>query len=177
MRKYNLYNTVNANIRKALKEKIQNNELNNERMLSYVYATFEGHDTFNKDIKDIQHSGVKNSWLLIGNICFITYLTNIWDKNIVSNPKKGTILRNYQKNKYLKNINLRKNPETGHYFLKRGTGELLLHGLLDDLKEEKYNTVVLQASSDNLIKYYKKFGFQLFPEKVKENMIYMYLHF
>jgi hypothetical protein len=77
----------------------------------------------------------------------------------------------------LKNINLRKNPETGHYFLKRGTGELLLHGLLDDLKEEKYNTVVLQASSDNLIKYYKKFGFQLFPEKVKENMIYMYLHF
>jgi hypothetical protein len=61
MRKYNLYNTVNANIRKALKEKIQNNELNNERMLSYVYATFEGHDTFNKDIKDIQHSGVKNS--------------------------------------------------------------------------------------------------------------------
>ena len=46
IRKYNLYNTINANIRETLKDKIQNNELNNKRNMAYIVAIFEGNKHF-----------------------------------------------------------------------------------------------------------------------------------
>lgn len=177
MRRYRLYNKINDDIREILKHKLQTNHVNQERELSNVFVVFNQEHEFIKIINNINNSGNINKSLLIGNICYIMYIANIWKSDIISNPKHGTFLREYQKN-ILKNIKLKRNPETKFYFLKSGSGGILLQNILEDLKEEGYNTIILQATSDNLVKYYQRFGFILFPEKIyyHEGTTYMYLH-
>ena len=163
-------NTINNNIQKKLSNvyTTNKNNLSSPRVLSaatiHLTGSVEGNELIEK-LKKVDKS--KISHLNFDKFAYLGIIRNLNDKNIKNSKKTGTYLNKTTKNTNFPTLDLGKvNPETNNYFIKKGSGALLINEIIKKLKAIGIKTVFLHAANPNLIPYYKKFGFDVFNAQV-----------
>ena len=176
--------TVRGPIPKHFRNKVKNtytkkNNLKNPRILSKATVSTENHADTKDIVQKIQEKEENAAIIKNKKIAYLGNITNT-DINLSKNSKQGTsVTRTTRTNIFQNNLNLgNPHPELHSYQLQKGVGANLMHDIIKDLKEKKFQIIVLHAANKNLIRYYTKFGFQAFPQQVKMmnmgGMIYYY---
>jgi hypothetical protein len=169
-------NTINNDIQKQLL-KVYTNKKNNlslPRQFSFARIELNGFSETDSLIKKLQ--SVKNINKYNFNFSKFAYLPILKNKNdkqdknninITKSQNTGTYFTKTNKNTIFPSLNLGPvNPEKQTYFLKKGSGSILLNEIIRYLKNKDIKTLFLHATTPDLVPYYEKNGFHVFNEDV-----------
>ena len=85
-------------------------------------------------------------------------IRNKFDGSFKSNPNTSSSLTESEKKEVFGNSNIGpKNPETEKFFLKKGTGNVLIPFYIEDARKRGIKTILLEAVNNKLVEYYSKF--------------------
>jgi hypothetical protein len=95
----------------------------------------------------------------------LSLVSNILNKNILTNSRKGTYIKVENKDKYFKNIGNPIKSFSGNkgYFLRKGAASILIKHVIKEIKEQGINTILVHPLNSELEKYYGNFGFKIIP--------------
>ena len=172
---YKYKNTINNNRRKTLSREYsnQNNiqKLSQPRALTMANVQFPGHDDVKALVTTLktQDDKFQSKYNFdYENFAYLAIIKNIDNKNISTSKNEGTYLSESVKDSVFKDNNFGKiHPESKKYFLKKGSGFVLLNKIIEDLKSRGIKTIILHSANMPLVSYYERFGFKEITEKIK----------
>ena len=101
------------------------------------------------------------------NIAYLAIIKNSTDKDIPTSRSEGSFVSENNKQITFNQLDLgKKNPETNLYYLKKGSGSILLQEVINDLKIKGIKTIILQAAKPDLVPYYEKHNFIVIQEQI-----------
>ena len=138
---YKLHGSLNKNLKSKSKNKTHKlfNNINKPRNLTTLHITKKDSEETLNLIEKIQK--VKPDLKLPA--VQIAYVSNKFEKNILSNSKKGTYIKLKNKNNYFKNIGT---PRNRGYFLRKGAGAILINYVINKMKEEGIKSILIHPS-------------------------------
>lgn len=160
---YTLKNTLNANILSKILSTSSlstNEKTKRERNVAFINVAKNSTGETEDFIKAVK-SSPNATEILKSPIEYLSMIRNKFDGSFKSNPNTSSSLTESEKKEVFGNSNIGpKNPETEKYFLKKGTGNVLIPFYIEDARKRGIKTILLQAVNNKLVEYYSKFGFK-----------------
>lgn len=161
---YTLKNTLNANILSKIlpTSSLHTNEkTRRERNVAFINVA-KNSTGETADFIGAVSSSPNASEILKSPIEYLSMIRNKFDGSFKNNPNTSSSLTESEKREIFGNSNIGpKNPETEKYFLKKGTGNILIPFYIEDARKRGIKTILLEAVNNKLVEYYSKFGFKI----------------
>ena len=168
---YRYKNTIDDNFKDILLNMYPNSnnkiKLSLPRILSQAMIQLKDNQEVKSLIEKLKTKIPTNEFKFdYNNFAYLPILKNLDDISIEISKQDGTFINN-------KNIPLDKkgkfgkpNPETKKYYLKKGSGSILLQKIITKLKQYGIKTLFLHAANPQLVTFYEKQGFKILYKSI-----------